>query len=163
MNCELCEHPLSKKQILKKCRFCSYSCSARFHRPLGRSGKKKQYNPTRCPECMKEFHVAPSTMKLRKNGMKFCSQRCKKLHMSKNKTPWGFKFENADKTSNPRKRIQINKKRVYEHRWLMEQHIGRDLLKNEHVHHINGDPKDNRIENLQIVSPNEHAKIHKKK
>lgn len=40
--------------------------------------------------------------------------------------------------------------RVLEHRWVMEQVIGRPLTSSETVHHINGNPSDNRPENLQI-------------
>jgi endogenous inhibitor of DNA gyrase (YacG/DUF329 family) len=38
----------------------------------------------------------------------------------------------------------------------MEQHLGRSLLKEEHVDHINNDFTDDRIENLQILSPREN-------
>jgi hypothetical protein len=46
---------------------------------------------------------------------------------------------------------------VREHRFLMERKLGRSLQPWEDVHHINGDPKDNRIENLQLLSHSQHA------
>lgn len=51
-------------------------------------------------------------------------------------------------------------RKVLEHRWVMEQHIGRRLLRSEQVHHINHDRLDNRIENLELVSVREHAERH---
>ena len=47
------------------------------------------------------------------------------------------------------------------HRKIMEDHLGRKLRRDEHVHHINGDKRDNRLENLVVLSPKEHMRIHK--
>jgi HNH endonuclease len=51
---------------------------------------------------------------------------------------------------------------VLEHRLVVEKVLGRHLLPSEHVHHINRDKTDNRPENLQVLSPSEHMRIHKR-
>lgn len=52
-------------------------------------------------------------------------------------------------------------KRVLAHRLIMEIHIGRPLLRSEIVHHINGDPYDNRVENLELMTNGAHTTMHK--
>lgn len=58
------------------------------------------------------------------------------------------------RTNNPSSdgyiRIMVNGKGMVQHRYIMEQHLKRELLQEENVHHINGDRADNRIENLEL-------------
>lgn len=52
--------------------------------------------------------------------------------------------------------------KIAEHRFVMEQKLGRKLKPTEIVHHIDGDKFNNDINNLFITNRSEHATIHGK-
>ena len=47
-----------------------------------------------------------------------------------------------------------------EHRVIIEQSLGRILRRDEFVHHRNGNPSDNRLCNLEIMTPTQHRNLH---
>lgn len=53
-------------------------------------------------------------------------------------------------------------KQRHEHRAVVEKALGRRLTYEDVVHHINGDKRDNRIENLKVVTRAEHIELHRR-
>lgn len=55
-----------------------------------------------------------------------------------------------------------NGKRIFidEHRYVMEQYLGRKLKSDEIVHHIDENKNNNNIENLKVMTKSEHTRLH---
>ena len=51
------------------------------------------------------------------------------------------------------------KNRVREHRLVMEKFLGRDLMPNEVVHHLDGNKENNKIDNLYLTKICEHQEL----
>lgn len=65
------------------------------------------------------------------------------------------------KTCNGYSRVTINKKRILEHVHVMQEHLGRQLIAGETVHHIDMNKLNNTLNNLYLFnSQAEHQKCH---
>lgn len=58
------------------------------------------------------------------------------------------------------RKTDTNSWTILEHRLVYARYLGRPLMRDEHVHHINGNKHDNRIENLELVDNDEHRRTH---
>jgi hypothetical protein len=132
------------QQINKKC----INCGVLLTKPHTMSWKKYE-DKKRCVECNKIY-----LKRFLKNGKGDQSAKWKQ-----GRTTYGG-YAYVFMPDHPNANYGGNKY-YSEHRFVMEQHIGRYLLKSELVHHINGDTLDNRIENLVLCAERkEHAKQH---
>lgn len=108
----------------------------------------------------------------RTSGKSFCSRKCRGIFVASNQDLSHLKPFNRKpgerphnfigQTSHAHGYVVINRNKTskLQHRLVMEQHLGRALLREEVVHHRNGDKTDNRIENLEVLSHSEHLLKH---
>lgn len=121
---------------------------------------------TSCKECRKSIQRYPSGMLL-KHGP-FCSRDC----LGKYRTQYltgrnGANFKTGTKKDrryilaySPWHPNRDESGYVYLHRLIAEATIQRYLFPDEVVHHKDGNPENNHFTNLQIMTQNEHARLH---
>jgi len=150
--CERCGITITAKypSALRIKRFCR-ECGVR----QGARGKDRKITK-QCIVCENDYRVKKSHADKRETCSRKCAGIVKSQKISGNNHPrW------KDIKSEPKRYTWIGGR--YAHRVIMENHLGRKLRAEEIVHHINGDPKDNRIENLKLMTKSEHMKLHETK
>lgn len=135
--------------------FCSRTCrsSGRFHPKY--NGGNIEVRKT-CEVCKKTYTTTVTITRQRQS--RFCSIQCAgKGNMVSKK---GFTMLGDRKWLYLPDHPKAHGSYYPEHRYVVEQSIGRILRTDEHVHHINRDKNDNRIDNLVIMTQSEHAREH---
>lgn len=118
-----------------------------------------------CALCGKEFQrtAYPSRFKLYKDT--YCSKRCALIGCREKYRP----TQGIITRSDGRRMIRIynhpnankNNQIPYAH-YIIEKQLNRYLDKDEIVHHKDGNPANDDINNLQLMSLSEHIKLHNK-
>lgn len=157
LQCEQCGHRFTRPASRAKARsFCSRTCfyasgvhrenAIKANKVKSPNGGKREVRCTRCD--------APFTRFLSQthDGPMFCSRLCQKAH--------AIEAPNRQVTSGGYIKIFVGRDypgatghgHMFEHRKVMQDHLGRPLFRHENVHHLNGQRDDNRLENLELWS-----------
>lgn len=154
---------IGRTKIAKKCPICEEAF-------FGHTGnRRKIYCSVKCSGIAlgqsKKITISREAMIQAINTTDSYIAACEQLGVS----PWTFYrrmreegLKRNKRPYKPRSDGYWDYKTAHNHRRIMERHVGRQLLPREHVHHINGDKKDNDPnKNLIVINgTREHALVH---
>ena len=130
-------------------------CGRKISTSLCRA-KRKKYCSKRCFYLYRKRPkgLTYKIIKVNKGWIKEGQRLSKKTEFKEGQKAWNYK------DGNNYKKIQIGKKSVKYHRYIMEKFLKRKLSSKEVIHHIDEDIHNNDISNLQILTNREHKKLH---
>lgn len=123
----------------------------------GRASTRNQKEVT-CDYCGKVF-MRRVIYDKRNNKHVFCCKGCESEFRKLNNSTVQWQGGHIGKSTGY-KYIRVNGKDVGEHILVMTRHLGRRLKRNEVVHHIDGNKLNNSLENLQLMTRQEHSRLH---
>jgi endogenous inhibitor of DNA gyrase (YacG/DUF329 family) len=136
--CERCGAPFRvKPSHSARRRFCSRYCH-------GVAKTAKALAEVICAQCGKPFQ----TFERKNRPRKYCSMECASAANPQHKSKGGYITEGYRRIAVPGPDGKNHY--VKEHRYVMEQILGRPLKAHENVHHKNGKRSDNAPENLEL-------------
>ena len=124
-------------------KICRCGCGQPVLPRYNAQGQHKGYN-----KCL-PGHKAPPTEKFRA-----AFERTRKIRF----LPIGSRRQRKD-SGYWEVKYQESGKWMLEHRWVVQQAIGRPLKTSEHVHHLDGNKSNNALENLQLLTASEHMSL----
>lgn len=128
-------------------RYCSLACSGRAK---SEAGGQAEYS---CEMCGSTFRRTPRLNRT----PRFCSRSCKARSTKGNSFIDKKGYVHVWLPDHP---MANSTGYVLEHRLIVSRQLGRALRADEHIHHVDENPANNAPENLQVVTPEEHRRIH---
>lgn len=175
---EVSEFYPSGKYISPECKVCTKERSkARTEAskiPCQRCGHKKMPSASRCQKCFISDVARPQNYcpdcgtKITKNANR-CRSCQNKNHALTQGEEIGRRVVGANgyvsiKVARGKSRYSAEVSGRYgnyhtEHRYVMENHLGRPLEKSEHIHHLDGNKQNNDLSNLMLLTSSQHNKV----
>ena len=148
--------------------YCSAECYRKNCKRCGQSFNPTGPRATYCSEaCKRGSYVCENCGKTfvrkKKTLGRFCSTACHYEHEcpvgSVRDGGNGYKIIKVPAGTPNAKKFGDRSGWMWEHRYVMQQKLGRPLEKHENVHHINGVRDDNRPENLELWERSQPAGV----